>query len=393
MECVPAIIRTTRGVPSGSLARFRGVRKVSLTQVKVKNLRSWRAIARDPWHAIWGHKLPNSSFYGESSKFDTHTCEENDVGSIKEMIEVTHEEYSKDPNGFEKLLIDSEKPLYEGCKKYTKLSILVKLYNLKVSERIKDGKLQHPVDSPAWKLVDFKWPDFGSEPRNLRLALSVDGVDPHGPKQSEDDIGTYLAPLIEDLKPLWKNGVECYDAYREEVFNLRSILLWTINDFPAYGTLLDIPGKSKDGLNARRDLVDLKLRPELAPISINPIGLGTRKSQDHLDTSNIGRPLSMRVPFKPEQELLHQAHRLGDKKVVRYNEDEAPIGENGAKLKSSIESATHYHVPITYTSWKIVPAQLKDKIFTTVEAAFVIDPRSRKNVLQTAGISFHQFKN
>ena len=34
------------------------------------------------------------------------------------------------------------------------------------------------------------------------------------------------------------------------------------------GTLLDIPGKSKDGLNARRDLVDLKLRPELAPIRI-----------------------------------------------------------------------------------------------------------------------------
>uniref|UniRef100_A0A9I9EB41 Serine/threonine-protein kinase nek2 n=1 Tax=Cucumis melo TaxID=3656 RepID=A0A9I9EB41_CUCME len=44
-------------------------------------------------------------------------------------------------------------------------------------------------------------------------------------------------------------------------------------------------------------------------------------------------------------------------------------------------------------SWKSVPAELKDKIFTTVEAAFVIDPRSRKNVLQTAGISFRQFKN
>ncbi|KAL0540274.1 hypothetical protein IC582_024508 [Cucumis melo] len=84
---------------------------------------------------------------------------------------------------------------------------------------------------------------------------------------------------------------------------------------------------------------------------------------------------------------------LGDKKVVRYNEDEAPIGENGAKLKSFIGSTTHYHVPITYMSWKSVPAELKDKIFTTVEAAFVIDPRSRKNVLQTAGISFRQFKN
>ncbi|KAL0537405.1 hypothetical protein IC582_026383 [Cucumis melo] len=47
------------------------------------------------------------------------------------MIEVAHEEYSKDPNGSKKLLIDAEKLLYEGCKKYTKLSTLVKLYNLK----------------------------------------------------------------------------------------------------------------------------------------------------------------------------------------------------------------------------------------------------------------------
>ncbi|KAL0544362.1 hypothetical protein IC582_019476 [Cucumis melo] len=322
------------------------------------------------WH---GEELPNASFYGESSKFDTHTCEENDVGSVKEMIEVAHEEYPKDPNGFEKLLVDVEKPLYEGCKKYTKLSTLIKLYNLKVrygwgvasfsellktlkeilsttnelpnslyeakktlgalgmeyekihacpnncclyrkefanatecpecghsrwknikdrneekkqisskaenltwhaSERIEDRKLRHPADSPAWKLVDFKWPDFGSKPRNLRLALSADGVNPHGdmsskyscwpivmviynlppwlcmkrkymmlsmlisgPKQLGDDIGTYLAPLIKDLKLLWKNGVECYDVYREEVFNLRSVLLWTINDFPAYGNL------------------------------------------------------------------------------------------------------------------------------------------------------------
>ncbi|KAL4013604.1 hypothetical protein IC575_025776 [Cucumis melo] len=84
---------------------------------------------------------------------------------------------------------------------------------------------------------------------------------------------------------------------------------------------------------------------------------------------------------------------LGDKKVVRYNEDGAPIGENRAKLKSFIGSSTRYHVPIIYTSWKSVATELKDKIFTTVEAAFIIDPRSRKYVLQTAGISFHQFKN
>ncbi|TYK04486.1 putative serine/threonine-protein kinase nek2 [Cucumis melo var. makuwa] len=59
---------------------------------------------------------------------------------------------------------------------------------------------------------------------------------------------------------------------------------------------------------------------------------------------------------------------LGDKNVVKYNKDGAPICENRAKLKSFIGSATHYHVP---SSWKSVPAEMKDKIFTTVEEEFV----------------------
>ncbi|KAI5312683.1 hypothetical protein L3X38_041857 [Prunus dulcis] len=42
-----------------------------------------------------------------------------------------------------------------------------------------DGHMFHPADSPSWKLVDDKWPEFGKEPRNLRLALSFDGFNPH----------------------------------------------------------------------------------------------------------------------------------------------------------------------------------------------------------------------
>ena len=41
-----------------------------------------------------------------------------------------------------------------------------------------DSYIRHPVDLPAWKLVDHMWPDFESEPRNLRLAISADGVNP-----------------------------------------------------------------------------------------------------------------------------------------------------------------------------------------------------------------------
>lgn len=140
--------------------------------------------------------------------------------------------------------------------------------------RTRDGFLRHPADAPAWKLVDNKWPEFGKEPRNLRLALSADGINPHatmnssyscwpvilitynlppwlcmkrkfmmltllisGPKQPGNDIDVYLAPLIDDLKELWEVGIKVYDGYRDESFILKSVLLWTINDFPAYGNL------------------------------------------------------------------------------------------------------------------------------------------------------------
>ena len=122
--------------------------------------------------------------------------------------------------------------------------------------------------------IDNDYPEFGEESRNLRLALSTDGMNPHsiqsisnstwpviimiynlppwlcmkrkymmlsmlisGPKQPGNDIDVYLKPLIEDLKILWETGVEVYDGYRNESFNLRAMLFGTINDFPAYENL------------------------------------------------------------------------------------------------------------------------------------------------------------
>ncbi|KAL6315183.1 hypothetical protein AAG906_037415 [Vitis piasezkii] len=70
--------------------------------------------------------------------------------------------------------------------------------------------MRHPSDSPSWKLVDHRWPDFALEPRNLRLAISADG-----PRQPGNDIDVYLAPLLDDLKMLWEEGVESYDAHRK----------------------------------------------------------------------------------------------------------------------------------------------------------------------------------
>ncbi|KAL3622591.1 hypothetical protein CASFOL_034002 [Castilleja foliolosa] len=143
-----------------------------------------------------------------------------------------------------------------------------------VDEKIDDGQLRHPADSPQWKKMDQLYPSFGNEPRNLRLGLCTDGMNPYGnfcsqhsawpvllviynlspllsmkrkyimlsmmisgPKQPGNDIDVYLQPLIEDLQKLFVEGVDVFDAYKMEIFRMRAMLFCTINYFPAYGNL------------------------------------------------------------------------------------------------------------------------------------------------------------
>ena len=47
-----------------------------------------------------------------------------------------------------------------------------------------------------------------------------------GPKQPENDINVYLNPLIEDLKLLWNDGVDVFDAFKNESFRLHAMLFY-----------------------------------------------------------------------------------------------------------------------------------------------------------------------
>ncbi|XP_021865807.1 uncharacterized protein [Spinacia oleracea] len=138
----------------------------------------------------------------------------------------------------------------------------------------KDDTMRHPVDGAAWESFDKEFPEFASDPRNVRLGLASDGFQPFansktpysiwpvvlmpynlppylcmqqsnillsmlipGPKGPGDAIDIYLQPLIEELKDLWDTCVETFDAATQHHFNLRAALMWTINDFPAYAML------------------------------------------------------------------------------------------------------------------------------------------------------------
>jgi len=44
-----------------------------------------------------------------------------------------------------------------------------------------DGKLQHPADAQQWKEFDDQYyQEFGNDPRNVRFALSTDGMNSFG---------------------------------------------------------------------------------------------------------------------------------------------------------------------------------------------------------------------
>ncbi|WMV09273.1 hypothetical protein MTR67_002658 [Solanum verrucosum] len=149
-------------------------------------------------------------------------------------------------------------------------------------ERVDDEILRHPTDSMAWKSFDEIHPSFALDPCNVQLGLVSDGFQPFrnsktshsiwpvviipynlppwlcmkqenfilsmiipGPNGPRDAIDTYLQPLIEDLKELWEVGIETYDALTRQNFKLHASLLWTINDFSAYGNLSGWSTKGK----------------------------------------------------------------------------------------------------------------------------------------------------
>jgi hypothetical protein len=58
-----------------------------------------------------------------------------------------------------------------------------------------------------------------------------------GPSSPVQNIDVCLRPLIDELAQLWSSGALTYDISRKQNFLMRAALMWTINDFPAYGML------------------------------------------------------------------------------------------------------------------------------------------------------------
>ncbi|GJX25423.1 putative reverse transcriptase domain, aspartic peptidase domain protein [Tanacetum coccineum] len=193
--------------------------------------------------------------------------------------ETSNESTQAKRNEFEELYDSANEELYPGCDYVTRLDFMVKFTYFKVKGKLTDsifnemleffqhvfptmkgyklppsysaikktfkmiglgyesihacctepGKMQHPVDGRAWKNFDTKYPNFAKEPRNVRLGLATDDFNPFGNLSQAYS----MWPVLWALK-----GVETIDVATGQKFNMRAMVLWTINDFPARSILL-----------------------------------------------------------------------------------------------------------------------------------------------------------
>ena len=172
-------------------------------------------------------------------------------------------------------------PLIPRLKRMFRSPVISELMVWHSKNKSTDGMVRHPCDSKAWQHVHNNVdPTFGEDVRNVHMGLAADGVNPFKQQRStwstwpvmllnynippwlttkkffvmlallipgkqsvtSQYFDVYLAPLVEELQQLW-NGVLAYDVLKEigfRTFRLRAILLWTIHDFPGYGTVAGV---------------------------------------------------------------------------------------------------------------------------------------------------------
>jgi hypothetical protein len=150
---------------------------------------------------------------------------------------------------------------------------LCTLMDWHAKNRSRDNVMRIPADCEAFKHIEEKWPIFVNDPRNIKMGIALDGVNPFSIQNTQysvwpvivvnynippymsikkqhmmlsllvpgrfqvKNMDTYLQPLIEECKSLW-NGVVMHDISRpiqERNFMFHGIICWTMHDYPGLG--------------------------------------------------------------------------------------------------------------------------------------------------------------
>jgi len=180
------------------------------------------------------------------------------------------------------------------------------------------SKMRSVANSEQWEAIVQVYPDFAEVVTNLHVGLEGDGIIPlknnaikhstwvllitiynlplwfltkkfflavliPGPKApTAENINVFLALVVRDLLKLW-TGVPTMNMSKsvgQRRFTLRALLMWTVNDFPAYSSLF---GQQVHGYKGCQ-VCGLETCAKHATLLGKMIYLGSRKylPEDHI---------------------------------------------------------------------------------------------------------------
>jgi hypothetical protein len=277
-----------------------------------------------------------------------------------------------------------------------------------------DGLVRHPCDSKAWKhFHENVDPSFANDSRNAHFALAADGVNPFKQNRSSwstwpvlllnynlppwlstkkffillallipgresvtsEVFDVYLEPLVDELLELWA-GVPAYDITKDtghRSFELRAMLLWTIHDFPGYGT---VGGFSHQGYAAcpwcGQDL-GAEHSLELGKCTYG----GTRRwlpphhpyradaMKEHFNGHKEERPLPRAVSV--EEQMQHAAdYAVWKAGVSRDGATGDPSKVHGVKRLSILHRLPYWKVSVCLATESCTSRTKKQKLFYSV---------------------------
>lgn len=293
-------------------------------------------------------------------------------------------------------------PLIPRLKRMYRCKAISELMTWHAENKSRDGKVRHVADCRAWAEIASNIDStFEEEPRNVHLALALDGVNPFGDKNlkhstwpvlllnynlppwlstkkffimlsllipgpestTDRNIDVYLMPLMEELLELWR-GVKCFDALdrpgRQKWFMLRAILLWTINDYPALGLISGQVTKGYHGCVVCGPNVTCRRSSALS----KNVFLGSRR---WLEANHKYRMRSYASKFDGKCESRGPAPRMTcEQKLAYAAEVDEYLKTDGAKQGSKTCPSKRHGVKRTQ-----VLAKLPYWTVTLIEAIFV----------------------
>ncbi|XP_022899258.1 uncharacterized protein LOC111412556 [Olea europaea var. sylvestris] len=220
----------------------------------------------DPTYTTW-------VFHGEKS--NTASLALQDVENL-ETYRMYRDAFFQDHNSVEPKNEDRENdysnlyegveiPFYLGCTKYTRISTTVVLYKLKATYGISDNGFNELLD-----IIQDMLPHGNTLPNSCnaikRLLKTFDlGYEKIHACVNDcclfrNDLENFdTCPKCASLQwkvhertkkikkgiPAKNIGVEVYDGFTKSTFNLKAVLMWKINDLPAYGNLSGYPMKGE----------------------------------------------------------------------------------------------------------------------------------------------------